>query len=115
MWLKNFIPGLRVIDNISKSLMIYCDNKATLFFSDNNKSSGVSKHIELRYLILRERVQDHTINLGHIDTKEILADSLTKGLPPHIFEEHVTDMGLINGEPLILDGPTKATNSHYEK
>jgi hypothetical protein len=95
MWLKIFIPGLRVIDNISKSLMIYYDNKAALFFSHNNKSSGVSKHIELRYLVVRERVQNHTINLGHIGTKEILADSLTKGLPPHIFEEHVTDMELM--------------------
>jgi hypothetical protein len=42
MWLKNFIPDLRVVDNISKSLIIYYDNKATVFFSHNNKSSGLS-------------------------------------------------------------------------
>jgi hypothetical protein len=69
MWLKNFVSGLRVIDSISKLLMIYCDNKATIFFSHNNKSSGASKHIDLRYLVVRERVQDRTINLEHIGSK----------------------------------------------
>jgi hypothetical protein len=95
MWLKIFIPGLRVIDSISKALTIYCDNKVVFFFSHNNKSSGASKHIDLRYLVVRERVQDRIINLEHIGTKEMLTNPLTKGLPPHIFEEHVADMELM--------------------
>jgi hypothetical protein len=85
MWLKLFIPSLRVIDSIRKPLMIYCDNKAVVFFSHNNKSSGASKHIDLRYLVVRERVQNRTINLEHIGVKEMLTNPLTKGLPPHIF------------------------------
>jgi hypothetical protein len=85
MWPENFIPGLRVSDSISKPLTIYCDNKAAVFFSHNNKSSGAAMYIELRYLVVRKRVQDHTINLEHIGTKEMLTDPLTKGLPPHIF------------------------------
>jgi hypothetical protein len=85
MWLRNFMPGLRVIDSISKPSTIYCNNNTAVFFSHNNKSSGTAKHIDLRYLLVIERVQDHTINLEHIDTKEMLTDSLTKGLPPHIF------------------------------
>jgi hypothetical protein len=56
VWLKKFILGLRVVDSISKPLTIYCDNKATVFFSHNNKSSGAVKHIDLRYLVVRERV-----------------------------------------------------------
>jgi hypothetical protein len=87
MWLKNFIPGLKVIDSISKLLMIYCDNKVIVFFSHNNKSNGASKHIDLRYLIVRERVKDHTINLERIGTKEMLTDPLMKGIPLHIFEK----------------------------
>jgi hypothetical protein len=85
MWLKKFIPSLRVIDSISKPLTIYCDNKVVVFFSHNNKSSGAFKHIDLRYLIMKERAQDRTINLEHIGTKEMLVNPLTKGLPPHIF------------------------------
>jgi hypothetical protein len=52
MWLKNFIPGVRVVDNISKPLMIYCDNKVAVFLSHNNKLSGAAKHIDLRYLVV---------------------------------------------------------------
>jgi hypothetical protein len=74
-----------VVDSISKPLTLYCDNKAAVFFSHNNKSSGVAKHIDLKYLVVRERVQDHTINLEHISTKKILADPLTKGLSPNMF------------------------------
>jgi hypothetical protein len=95
MWLKIFIPGLRVIDSISKPLTTYCDNKTTIFFSHNNKSSDASKHIDLMYLVVRERVQDRTINLEHISTKKMPVDPLTKGLPPHIFEVHVASMGLM--------------------
>jgi hypothetical protein len=55
----DFIPGLRVIDCISKPLMIYYDNKTAFFFSHNNKSSAASKHIDLRYLIMRENTGSH--------------------------------------------------------
>jgi hypothetical protein len=95
MWLKNCIPGLRAIDSISKPLTIYCDNKVAVFFSHNNKSSGAAKHIDLRYLVVREKAQDRTNNLEYIGIKEMLVDPLTKGLPPLIFEQHVADMGLL--------------------
>jgi hypothetical protein len=85
VWLKNFIPSLRVVDNISKPLTLYRDNKATNFFLDNNKSSGATEHIDLKYLVVRERVQDRTINLKHISTKKILMDPLIKDLPSNIF------------------------------
>jgi hypothetical protein len=75
--------------------MIYCDNKAAVFFSHNNKSCGAGKHIDLRYLLVRERVQDHTINLENIGTTKMLADPLMKDLPPNIFEGHVPNMGLL--------------------
>jgi hypothetical protein len=56
MCLTNFILGLRMVDKISISLTIYCDNRAAVFFSHNNNSSGTTKHIDIRYLVMRERV-----------------------------------------------------------
>ena len=47
VWLQNFIPDLRVIDNISRPITLYCDNLSAVFFS-SNKSSGASKHIDLK-------------------------------------------------------------------
>jgi hypothetical protein len=95
VWLKNFIPGLRVVDSISKPLTLYCDNQPAVFYTSNNKSSGAAKHIDIKYHVVKDRIQDQTISVKHISTKSMLADPLTKGLPPHIFRDHVAGMGLL--------------------
>jgi hypothetical protein len=48
VWLKNFIPGLKVVDSISKPLLLYCDNEPAVFYSNNNKSSAATKHIDIK-------------------------------------------------------------------
>ncbi|XP_048235983.1 secreted RxLR effector protein 161-like [Ricinus communis] len=39
LWLRNFISGLGIVDSIARSLKIYCDNSAAVFFSKNDKYS----------------------------------------------------------------------------
>jgi hypothetical protein len=41
IWLKKFIPDLKVVDCIDKPLKMYCDNQPTVFYAHNNKSSKV--------------------------------------------------------------------------
>jgi hypothetical protein len=77
-----------VVDNISKPLTIYYDNKAKVFSSHNNKSSGMLNTLTLDICCERKSL-DYTINLEHICTKEMLVDPLTKDLPYNIFEEHI--------------------------
>ena len=93
--LKNFIPGLKVVDSISRPLVLYCDNEPAVFYASNNKSSVAAKHIDIKYHVVKDRIQDHTIDVKHISTTRMLADPLTKGLPPSIFREHVAGMGLL--------------------
>ena len=95
VWLKNFVPGLRVVDIISKPLTLFCDNQAAVFFSSNNKSSGAAKHIDIKYHVVKDRVQDQTIKIQHISTNLMIVDPLTKGLPPNLFREHTASMGLM--------------------
>jgi hypothetical protein len=57
VWLKNFIPSLSVIDTISKPLVLYCDNEPVVIYSSNNKSSGATKHIDIKYLVVKDRIQ----------------------------------------------------------
>jgi hypothetical protein len=93
-WLKKFIPGLKVVDDISKPLKLYCDNEPAVMYAHNNKSSGAAKHIDIKYYVVKDKVRDQTISLEHISTVKMLADPLTKGLPPNVFKEHVAGMGL---------------------
>ena len=43
---------------------------------------------------MKEKIQNYSITLEHISTKKMLADPLTKGLPPNVFIEHIAGMGL---------------------
>ncbi|GAA0161871.1 hypothetical protein LIER_18089 [Lithospermum erythrorhizon] len=78
VWLRNFIVGLRVVNGIERSLKIYCDNRAAVLYSNNNKSSTKSRHIERKFLIVKERIQSGTISIEHIETNSMIADPLTK-------------------------------------
>jgi hypothetical protein len=95
LWLKKFVSGLRVVDSIEKPLKLYCDNESIVFYSYNNKSSGAAKHIDIKFYVVKEKIQDQTILLEHISTKQMLADLLTKALQPNVFEKHVAGMSLL--------------------
>jgi hypothetical protein len=94
MWLKKFVPGLRVVDSIERPLKLYCDNELAVLYVHNNKKTNAAKNINTRFYVVKEKIQYQTISLEHISTKKMIADPLTKGLPPSVFREHLADMGL---------------------
>ncbi|OMO88421.1 Endonuclease/exonuclease/phosphatase [Corchorus capsularis] len=65
-WKTNFISGFGVVDSIAKPLRIFCDNSAAVFFSKNEKYSKGAKHMDLKYLFVKEEVQKHTVSIEHI-------------------------------------------------
>ena len=85
-----------MVDSIAKPLKIFCDNIAVVFFSKNGKYSSGSKHIELKYLVVRERVQKQQVSIENLSTTMMIADPLTKVLQCKIFKEHVLRMGLVS-------------------
>ena len=101
IWLRNFVTRLRVVDGIDRPLKIYCDNNSAVLYSNNNSSSTKSKFIDIKFLVVKERVQDGQISIEHIGTDFMLADPLTKGLTPKVFHEHTTHMGVILDNTLV--------------
>ena len=76
-WLQNFTLGFGIVDNIAKTLRIYCDNSTTIFFSKNDKYLKGAKHVGLKYLSIKEK-QKHKVSIEHIGTNLMIADPLTK-------------------------------------
>ena len=73
------------MDNIERPLKLYCDNKLVVLYSNNNRSSTKSKHIDIKFLVVKEKVQSGQISIEHLGTNSMIADPLTKGLPPKVF------------------------------
>lgn len=61
VWLKGFISRLRVFESISRALNLYCDNSVVVFMTKNNKSESQSKNINIKYLVIRERLKDDKV------------------------------------------------------
>nr|GEX02077.1 putative zinc finger, CCHC-type [Tanacetum cinerariifolium] len=93
MLLRNLITGLKIINSISRPLKIYYDNSAAVSFSNSNSSTRAALYLDKKYLFVCERVEEQHISIEHIRTHEMLADPLTKGLPPKVFQGHVAKMG----------------------
>ena len=85
IWLKNFVTGLRIMEEIERPLKIYCDKKSAVLYSNNNKSSTKSKYIDIKFLIVKEMVQSDQLPIEHINTNSMIVNPLTKVYHPRSF------------------------------
>ena len=51
--------------------------------------------MNIKYLLVTDEVWKRFISIEHISTKIMIADPLTKGLAPKLFQEHASGMGVI--------------------
>lgn len=98
LWLRNFVTGLRIVYEVERPIKIYCDNRSAVLYSNDNSSSIKSKHIKIKYRAVKERVRMKEISIVKLDTNSMLADPLTKGLPPRVFHEHTAHIGVLEFE-----------------
>ncbi|XP_052875883.1 secreted RxLR effector protein 161-like [Gossypium arboreum] len=100
--LRNFVTRLRILENVKRPLKLFCDNKSAVLYSNNNRSSSKSKHIDIKFLVVKERVQNGQISIEHIGANSMIADPLTKGLPLKVFHEHTAYMGVTLFEDIMI-------------
>ena len=62
------------------------DNQAAIRIAKNPESHGRTKHIDIKYHFLREKVMNDVIKLEYCPTNDMIADMLTKGLGREKFE-----------------------------
>jgi IMP cyclohydrolase len=55
-----------------------------------------TKHIDIRYNFVRERVEDKTIVVKYLETTDMLADILTKGLARDQHRKLCDEIGVID-------------------
>ena len=61
-------------------VVIYCDNMSSIHLANNPVYHARTKHIEVHYHFVREKVLAREIDLVYVSTEEQVADIFTKAL-----------------------------------
>nr|GFC40918.1 retrovirus-related Pol polyprotein from transposon TNT 1-94 [Tanacetum cinerariifolium] len=73
---------------------MYCDSKAAIAISCNLVQHLRTKHIDVRYHFIKEKVKKGIVELFFIGTEYQLADLFTKALPVERFQYLVRRLGM---------------------
>nr|GEY95544.1 Gag-Pol polyprotein [Tanacetum cinerariifolium] len=65
---------------------MYCDSKAAITISSNPVQYSHTKHIDVRYHFIKEKVEKGIVELLFVGTEYQLADVFTKALPEERFK-----------------------------
>jgi hypothetical protein len=84
LWLKQFLTELGV--PIDGPIVVGIDNQAAIALAQNPVSHQRTKHIDIRYFFLREHIEAGTIKLQYVNTKDNVADLLTKNVSVIVFD-----------------------------
>jgi hypothetical protein len=98
IWLRKLISDL--FDQIPKSTIIYCDNQSCIRLSKQPVFPERSKHIEIKYYFIQDKVQEGEVKLKYIPTDEQTVDILTKPLSRIKFAYFREKMGIVEITPL---------------
>nr|GEX26946.1 retrovirus-related Pol polyprotein from transposon TNT 1-94 [Tanacetum cinerariifolium] len=73
---------------------IYCDSKAAISISCNPVQHSRTKHIDVRYHFIKEKIEKGMVKLFFVGTEYQLADLFTKALPEERFKYLVIRLGM---------------------
>nr|GEU57460.1 hypothetical protein [Tanacetum cinerariifolium] len=73
---------------------MYCDSKAAIAISCNPVQHSRTKHIDVRYHFIKEKVEKGIVELFFVGTEYQLADLFTKALPEERFKYLVRRLGM---------------------
>ncbi|MCO5547056.1 hypothetical protein L7F22_052024 [Adiantum nelumboides] len=77
-WLKLLLGDLGI--QVQRSVVIHCNNLSSIQLAQNPLFHAMTKHIEVHYHFIRERVLDGSINLTFVRTDEQVVNIFTKAL-----------------------------------
>ncbi|GJW73391.1 retrovirus-related pol polyprotein from transposon TNT 1-94 [Tanacetum coccineum] len=75
---------------------MYCNNKSVIALCCNNVQHSRSKHIDIRFHFIKEKVENRVIELYFVNTEYQLADIFTKALSRERIEFLIDMLGMRN-------------------
>ena len=94
IWIESLLRELGVAQ--PHPSVLWCDNIGATFLSSNPVFHARTKHIEIDYHFVRERVAQKLLQVRFISSKDQLADIFTKPLPSPMFEVCRRNLNLLD-------------------
>ena len=94
LWLRRLLEELHA--ELELPIKLYCDNKAAISISLNPVQHDRTKHVEVDRHFIKEKVEEGTICMPYVPTKEQIVDTFIKGLPRQLFEDFIGKLDMIN-------------------
>ena len=98
VWLRNLFFDFNVTPSSSDipfpPLPIYLDNAGALSMTGDTLVTKRSKHIDIRFHYVREKVQDGLVRFSHCSSNDNVADGLTKPLRADKFSRFLHLLGI---------------------
>lgn len=91
-WLRSILTDLKL--ELQNPITIYEDNNGCISIANNPTDHKRTKHIDIKYHYIREKVKEKLITLEYIPTDKHQADMLTKRLTAVKFELNRNKIGL---------------------
>ena len=79
---------------------IFCDNQSTIKLSQIDGFRPRTKHIDIQFHHIREKIDDNTIKLEYVSTKQMTADFLTKPVTTQMHLYCTNQAGLMNTDDI---------------
>ncbi|XP_047259222.1 secreted RxLR effector protein 161-like [Capsicum annuum] len=92
-WLMQLMKDLQ--QPVRHVVPLYCDNQSTICLAENPIFQARTKHVEIHYHFIREKVLQGEIDLKHIKTEQQIADVFTKCLSVNKFESLCQQLGMV--------------------
>jgi hypothetical protein len=83
LWLQHLLGELNL--KVESQSLIWCDNQSTIEISKNGIIREKTKHVEVKYNFICEKIKSNLIKIEYIQTDKQQADILTKGLNKILF------------------------------
>ena len=94
LWIKRVLSDLSI--GINEAMNLYCDNQAAVKIANNPVQHDRTKHVEIDRHFIKDHLEKKTINLPFVNSKEQLADMLTKALNARLFRDSLDKLGMID-------------------
>ena len=85
IWLRSLLADLNFIQE--EPTIIHEDNQGAIAMSKNPKFHARTKHIDIKYQFIRDKVESGELLLKYCPSSDMIADMLTKALPRTLFQK----------------------------